>query len=35
MLVYVGIVGSEMGGELGELLFRSIRHKRESLEFNG
>jgi hypothetical protein len=35
MLVYTGIVGSEMGGERGELLFRSTRHKRESLEFNG
>jgi hypothetical protein len=34
-LVYAGIVGSEMGGERGGLLFRSTWHKRGSLEFNG
>jgi hypothetical protein len=34
-LVYAGIIGSEMGGEQGELLFASTRHKRGSLEFNG
>jgi hypothetical protein len=33
-LVYVGIAGSEMGGERGDLLLRSTRHKRGSLEFN-
>jgi hypothetical protein len=34
-LVYAGIIGSEMGGEQGGLLFGSIRHERVSLEFNG
>jgi hypothetical protein len=34
-LVYVGIAGSEMGGEQGDLLFGSTRHKRGSLEVNG
>jgi hypothetical protein len=34
-LVYAGITGSEMGGERGELLLGSTRHKRGSLEFNG
>jgi hypothetical protein len=34
-LVYTGIIGSEMGGERGGLLFRSTWNKRGSLEFNG
>jgi hypothetical protein len=34
-LVYARITGSEMGGERGDLLFRSTRHMRVSLEFNG
>jgi hypothetical protein len=34
-LVYVGIIGSEMGGERGDLFLASTRHKRGSLEFNG
>jgi hypothetical protein len=34
-LVYAEITGSEMGGERGELLFKSTKHKRGSLEFNG
>jgi hypothetical protein len=34
-LIYVGIIRSEMGGERGDLLFESTRHKRRSLEFNG
>jgi hypothetical protein len=33
--VYARIIGSEMGGERGGLLFGSTRHKRRSLEFNG
>jgi hypothetical protein len=32
--IYSGITESEMGGERGDLLFRSTRHKRGSLEFN-
>jgi hypothetical protein len=34
-LVYTEIIGSEMGGERGDFLFRTTRHKRGSLEFNG
>jgi hypothetical protein len=34
-LVYIGIVGSKMGGEREDFLLGSIRHKRGSLEFNG
>jgi hypothetical protein len=34
-VVYAGITGSEMGGEQGDLLFGSTRHKRGSLKFNG
>jgi hypothetical protein len=34
-LVYAEIVGSEIGGERGDLFLGSIRHKRGSLEFNG
>jgi hypothetical protein len=34
-LVYTRITESEMGGEQGDLLFRSTRHKRGYLEFNG
>jgi hypothetical protein len=34
-MVYARITESEMGGERGGLLFRSTRHKRGSLEFNG
>jgi hypothetical protein len=33
--VYTRIVGSEMGGERGDLFFGSTWHKRGSLEFNG
>jgi hypothetical protein len=34
-LVYAEIIGSEMGGERGDLFLGSTRHKRGSLEFNG
>jgi hypothetical protein len=34
-MVYVGITGSKMSSERGDLLLRSRRHKRGSLEFNG
>jgi hypothetical protein len=34
-LVNAGIAEKEMGGERGDLLLGTTRHKRGSLEFNG
>jgi hypothetical protein len=34
-LVYARITRSEMGGEQGDILLGSTRHKRMFLEFNG